>query len=92
MTDLLANKSGILSCRFSVSGGDPKTFSGKDSAWTPRIAGLTRIRVLHFENGAKDAGGFDMPKNTATQPAASKNRTISGSPSGAPSSVSFPPN
>jgi len=30
---------------------------GKDSAWTPRSAGLTRIRVLHCEDGAKDASG-----------------------------------
>jgi hypothetical protein len=42
-----------------------------------------------LQDGAKDATGFDTPKNTATQPAASKNREISGSPLGAPSPVSL---
>jgi hypothetical protein len=45
------------------------------------------MRVLHHKNGANDASGFDTSKNTTTQPAASENRQISGSPSGAPSPV-----
>src|SRR5687768_3596320 len=49
-----AFKSGILSNRVSV----PKerrsvsNVSGKDSAWTPPRAGLTRTRVLHRRDGA----------------------------------------
>src|SRR5690349_13521887 len=50
---------------------------------------MTRIRVLHREDGANDASGFDTPKNTATQPAVSENRQISGSPSGVPSPASL---
>jgi hypothetical protein len=57
-------------------GGAPSHFPGK-TAHGPASGGMTRTRVLHREVELRT-------------PAASENRKISGSPSGAPSPVFFP--
>src|SRR5919109_3720424 len=81
-----------------LKGGGTTNSAGKDSAWTPRSAGLTRIRVLHYDDVANLALTLALSRRERGLPSARgrragdegrENRKISGSPSGEPSPVSL---
>jgi hypothetical protein len=72
-----------------MKGGATTKTNGKDSAWTPRYAGLTRTRVLHCEMELIFPHPIPPPKGEGVKQGR-KNRAISGSPPGSHARHIFP--